>query len=144
MAKATEDVHQNRIIHKGINSNIVLIQTGTILLKIIDSGISTKPDFRMKYPENPVLPECTSIHNTPGQTGPINRTVDYSTDLFSTGVIFYEILTGRIPFGSSDPMGTAHCPDCRLVALDFSCYLLFLIFVNLMMNYLCLTAVSQQ
>jgi serine/threonine protein kinase len=77
MAKATEDVHQNRIIHKGINSNIVLIQTGTILVKIIDSGISTKPDFRMKYPENPVLPECTSIHSRTDGTHKPNCRLQY-------------------------------------------------------------------
>lgn len=109
MAKALEDVHQNRIIHKDINSNNVLIQAGTGEVKIIDFGISTKLDLRMQYLGNPELLEGTLTYNSPEQTGRVNRIVDYRTDLYSTGVLFYEILTGRVPFVSSDPMELVHC-----------------------------------
>ncbi|NOR39842.1 MAG: AAA family ATPase, partial [Gammaproteobacteria bacterium] len=45
---------------------------------------------------------------SPEQTGRMNRRVDYHTDLYSLGVVFYELLTGEPPFLSEDFLEMIH------------------------------------
>jgi len=44
----------------------------------------------------------------PEQTGRLHRTVDYRTDLYSLGCVFYEMLTGRVPFDATDMLEVIH------------------------------------
>jgi len=45
---------------------------------------------------------------SPEQTGRMNRSVDYRTDFYSLGIIFYEMLAGFNPFSSDDPLAIIH------------------------------------
>ena len=48
--------------------------------------------------------EGTLAYLSPEQSGRINRSIDYRTDLYSLGVTFYEWLTGFVPFIAIDAM----------------------------------------
>ena len=50
---------------------------------------------------------------SPEQTGRMNRAVDYRTDFYSLGVTLYELLTGRAPFTSDDPLELIHAHIAR-------------------------------
>ena len=46
---------------------------------------------------------------SPEQTGRMNRSLDYRTDLYSLGVTFYELLTRQLPFETKDLLELVHC-----------------------------------
>ncbi|MGL5193385.1 MAG: protein kinase domain-containing protein, partial [Chroococcales cyanobacterium] len=108
IAEILDIVHQQQIIHKDINPSNLVLNPNTQELKLIDFGISTQlsrenPTFR-----NPNLLEGTLPYIAPEQTGRMNRSVDYRSDFYSLGATFYELLTGRVPFPSDDPLALVH------------------------------------
>lgn len=108
ITRTLEEIHSRNIIHKDIKpSNIIFNQTLHIV-KITDFRIASNlAEERHRYtiPDNI---EGTIAYMAPEQTGRINRSVDHRTDLYSLGVLFYELLTGSRPFPSSDPFELIH------------------------------------
>jgi histidine kinase len=97
------NIHQNKIIHCDINNNNILINPKNLEVQIIDFGISSKIDI--KAPElNSNLLQGTLAYISPEQTGRMNRSVDYRTDLYSLGVSLYELLAGQLPYQAQDSM----------------------------------------
>ncbi|MCP4691948.1 MAG: serine/threonine-protein kinase PknK, partial [Desulfobacterales bacterium] len=107
------DIHQENIIHKDICPSNIVMNPGSGQIKIIDFGISTALSRENFAVENPERLEGTLAYISPEQTGRMNRTLDYRTDFYSLGVTFYELLTGRLPFETNDPMELVHCHIAR-------------------------------
>ncbi|MBE9562757.1 MAG: AAA family ATPase, partial [Proteobacteria bacterium] len=103
------NVHTANIIHKDINPSNIIINPKTKELKIIDFGIASRLPRENPTLKNPEHLEGTLSYLSPEQTGRINRSIDYRTDLYSLGVTFYEILTGKLPFITTDAMELVHC-----------------------------------
>lgn len=99
-------IHHHYIIHRDINPNNVLI-TISGGIRIIDFGIASKISAKTNYLSSNVA-EGTLTHISPEQTGRINQAVDYRSDLYSLGVTFYEMLTGKLPFPNKDKMELVH------------------------------------
>ena len=102
-------IHAAKVIHKDINpANIVLnITTGQV--KIIDFGIASVLQQEKHTLKSPNLLEGTLAYISPEQTGRMNRSLDYRTDLYSLGVTFYELLTKQLPFKTNDSLELIHC-----------------------------------
>jgi predicted ATPase/serine phosphatase RsbU (regulator of sigma subunit)/tRNA A-37 threonylcarbamoyl transferase component Bud32 len=109
VADTLGQIHAANIIHKDINpANIVLNQqTGQV--KIIDFGISSRLPRENPVLKNPSQLEGTLAYISPEQTGRMNRSLDYRTDLYSLGVTFYELLTSQLPFSAKDTLELVHC-----------------------------------
>jgi len=107
LSKVVEGIHQAGIIHKDLNINNIIV-TPTQDIYIIDFGISSR--FTLKQPNlgNPEKLEGTLSYISPEQTGRMNRSIDYRTDLYALGVIFYQILTEKLPFEANDAMSLVY------------------------------------
>jgi predicted ATPase len=104
ITKALEYLYQNQIIHKDIKPSNIIINSQTKQVKLTDFGITTKLNKENPQFNNPNSVEGTLAYMSPEQTGRMNRTLDYRTDFYSLGITLYEMLTGKLPFTSSDPL----------------------------------------
>ncbi|MEH2462163.1 protein kinase domain-containing protein [Nostoc sp.] len=102
-------IHAANVIHKDINPGNIVLNLDTGVVKIIDFGIATQ--FHRTNPtfKNPHVLEGTLPYLSPEQTGRMNRLLDYRTDFYSLGVTFYELLTGHLPFPTTDILELVHC-----------------------------------
>lgn len=108
IAAGLGQLHSQNIIHKDINSANIVFNPETEILKIIDLGISTQLGRENWTLQTPNSLEGTMAYLSPEQTGRMNRILDYRTDFYSLGVTFYELLTGRLPYFSTDPLELVH------------------------------------
>ena len=101
-------VHSCGLIHKDLNTNNILYAQDTKKIFLIDfelsSMIKTKIDFNHDIEDL----EGHIHFLSPEQTGRVNRTIDFRSDFYSLGVIFYNLLTRRLPFEADDLIGIIH------------------------------------
>ena len=92
---ALEFAHQRRVIHRDIKpTNLILTSGGR--LKLADFGIA--------HLESSDLTTAGTVLGTPSYMSPEQiqgRPIDGRSDLFSAGVVLYELLTGETPFVGS-------------------------------------------
>ena len=108
IAEVLGQVHQQQVMHKDINPSNLVLNPHTGELKLIDFGISTVLSREESTLRTAGMGEGTLAYMSPEQTGRMNRAMDYRTDLYSLGVTLYELLTGHVPFPTSDALALMH------------------------------------
>ncbi len=108
IVQTLEVLYQQRLIHKDIKPQNILINPNTLEVKLTDFSIASLLPKEVQELHTVNVLEGTLAYMSPEQTGRVNRGIDYRTDFYSLGVTFYELLTGRLPFRSQDPLELVH------------------------------------
>jgi serine/threonine-protein kinase len=98
-------MHEAGFAHLDLKpANVMICRDGT--LRIIDFGLAAEIE-----PKGGFLSGLTPLIGTPQYMAPEqvrNKRCDARTDIYSVGVMLYEMLAGVIPFPGEDPWASAH------------------------------------
>lgn len=102
IGKALECAHKNNIIHRDIKpQNILVTDEGSI--KVTDFGIAKATNSVTLTNSNKVI--GSAHYFSPEQAK--GSYVDARTDIYSLGVVIYEMVTGRVPYDAESPVSVA-------------------------------------
>lgn len=102
IAKALDCAHRNNIIHRDVKpQNILVTEEGVV--KVTDFGIAKSPDSATIANSKRIL--GSAHYFSPEQAK--GTYIDCRTDLYSLGIVIYEMVTGRVPFDADSPVSVA-------------------------------------
>jgi tetratricopeptide (TPR) repeat protein len=119
VCNAVQHAHTKGIIHRDIKPSNILVSTqdGRPNAKVIDFGIAKAT--ASKLTEKTLFTEHRQLIGTPEYMSPEQAEgsldIDTRTDVYSLGVLLYELLTGTTPFSSKELRSAAYAEIQRII-----------------------------
>jgi len=102
IAKALECAHKNNIIHRDIKPDNIMI-TDDKMVKVMDFGIAKVADAGTMTNSKNIM--GTVHYFSPEQAK--GNFVDFRTDIYSLGIVMYEMVTGKVPYDAESAITIA-------------------------------------
>lgn len=122
VANAVQHAHQKGVIHRDLKpSNILVMERdGAAVPKIIDFGLAKATE--RTFTEETLFSEAGVLIGTPEYMSPEQASasgdIDTRTDIYSLGVLLYELLVGSVPFESKTLRGAGYDEIRRIIRED--------------------------
>ena len=113
IAAALRGLHDRGITHMDLKPANILVEPETGKTWLMGFGIASRLPRELQTVSTAELIAGTLAYMAPEQTGRMNRSVDSRSDLYSYGIVLYEMVTGSLPFIASDPLEWVHCHVAR-------------------------------
>jgi non-specific serine/threonine protein kinase/serine/threonine-protein kinase len=120
VCEAVQHAHHKGVIHRDLKPSNVLVTEldGNPVPKIIDFGVAKATQQRLT--ERTFFTELGAMIGTPEymspeQAGPSAQSVDTRTDVYSLGVLLYELLVGALPFEPAELRRASYDEICRRI-----------------------------
>src|SRR5689334_22707198 len=113
IAAALGKVHQHGLVHKDVKPANILVNRANGTVRLTGFGYASRLSRERQSPAPPDQIAGTLAYMAPEQTGRMNRSIDFRSDLYALGVVLYQMLTGAPPFTTSDPIELVHCHLAR-------------------------------
>ena len=107
IATGLAELHSHDIVHRNVNPEGVMVGDGAEV-SIIDLSHATLVPRQQAAVIAPGVLRASLAYVSPEQTGRTSRLVDHRTDLYSLGIVLYEMLVGSVPFTAADPLDLFH------------------------------------
>lgn len=103
LATALAEIHQRRNVHGALHPTTILFATHPMQVPLNNPVRILEPDLTLALDLNQQL-----SYAAPEQTGRLNWPIDQRTDLYTIGVLYYQLFTGRLPFVTDEPLRLVH------------------------------------
>ncbi|PRR81861.1 ATP-binding protein [Clostridium vincentii] len=109
LVEAIEHVHWVGILHNELRSDRILLDAESLNVVIIDFYFALPIDNYGIEADEISKPEGLYPYISPERTGRTRYKIDQRSDLYSLGIILYEIFSGHQPFMTKDILDLVHC-----------------------------------
>jgi eukaryotic-like serine/threonine-protein kinase len=120
VCQAVQHAHQKGVIHRDLKPSNILVglYDGVAVPKVIDFGVAKATGPRLT--EQSVYTEVGALIGTleymsPEQAEMNNLDIDTRTDIYSLGIVLYELLTGTVPFSRKEQQSVAFIEMLRII-----------------------------
>lgn len=111
---ALEHAHSKGVIHRDLKPGNVILQTldGELIVKVVDFGIAKVQEEMQRITKTGMV-VGSPLYMSPEQC--MGKELDVRADVYSLGILFYELLTGDPPYSNGSLMDVmrAHCDPER-------------------------------
>ena len=108
VTKTLGRLHKARVVHKHLNPRHLLFDADTSTASLVDFSSASRLHNEIHQAAGSSWLDANLPYISPEQTGRTGRGVDLRSDLYSLGILFYRLLTGRFPFDAEDELEWIH------------------------------------
>lgn len=112
VAAALDAAHEAHVVHRDIKPDNLMVRRRDHIVKVLDFGLAkpvealgsrvdTEAGTRLKVKTEPGVVMGTVAYMSPEQSEG-SALIDHRTDIWSLGVVLYEMIAGRVPFEGKD------------------------------------------